>query len=369
MTAFLKMTQAGLKSFLRDRSGLFWSFFFPVFFIVIFGSVFGRAGNRDQSLRFQIGLVTTGLPIDAAWIPDVFKKVPVFTVHEGALEAEKRALIRGDRRAVVVFPPDLIDHIQIGQPAEIQVYYDPAQEQTSRTVVGIVEQVLAGIDKGLSGSPTLLQVRQMPVAPDGARELNLRGIDYLLPGILAMTIMQLGLFTAIPIINMREKGILKRLRATPLPRSTLVTSQIAQRLVIGVIQTFTIIAIGMFLYRFRVSGSWLALMGVVVLGVLTFICIGAILASIARTQESGVSLVQLVNLPMMFLSGLFIPMEFIPRYLLPVSQALPATYLADALRAIMLSAPSAHSLTTDLAVIVAWLLGSLFLAARLFRWE
>ncbi len=181
--------------------------------------------------------------------------------------------------------------------------------------------------------------------------------------------MQLGLFTAIPIISMREKGILKRYRATPLPRPALVGSQITMRLVISLIQTFTIITLGSLVFKFHVQGSWLALIGLVIFGVLTFISIGAVLSAIARTQESGMSMVQLVNFPMMFLSGIFFPLDIMPTFMRPITAILPATYLADALRYVMLSAPSAHSIVTDLTVLAAWLACGMFVAMRTYRWE
>src|SRR5439155_4628011 len=165
-----------------------------------------------------------------------------------------------------------------------------------------------------------------------------RTLDFLLPGILAMMLMQVGTFTAIPLINLREKGILKRLGATGLPRWVMIGSQVTQRVVLGIAQTAVFLAVGLMLFHFHVAGSWALLLALVVFGVLTFVALGAVLASVAKTQESGAPMVQLVNLPMMFLSGLFFPPEMIPAYLRPIEQALPATHLADALRSVTVAA-------------------------------
>src|SRR5262249_34233658 len=159
-------------------------------------------------------------------------------------------------------------------------------------------------------------------------------------------------FTAIPIIIMREKGILKRFRATPLKRQVLVTSQVTQRLAIAFIQTMVILMLGAGMYGFRGAGSWPALIGLIVLGVLSFVCIGAVLASLAKTPESGVSLVQLVNFPMMFLSGIFFPLSIMGGTFKIISAFLPATYLADAIRHVALAAPSNYSMTTDVLVLM-----------------
>src|SRR5262249_25381408 len=148
----------------------------------------------------------------------------------------------------------------------VRVLSDPSQ-QISQTVVGIVQQVLAGMQQRMSDSPPLVKPEVETVTPGPRTDKGSRAIDYLVPGILAMSIIQLGLFTAIPIINMREKGILKRLRATPLPKGALVGSQITQRVFIAMLQTAVILGLGGALFKFHVAGSWLALIGFVVFGV------------------------------------------------------------------------------------------------------
>src|SRR5690349_21711212 len=102
MKPFLNLTRAGLKAFMRDRPGLFWSFFFPVFFIIIFGSIFNRSEGEGGGVRLDIGLVTAaGAPLPA-WVRDVFAHA--FTIHERGLEKEKQALLEGKNRAVVELP-------------------------------------------------------------------------------------------------------------------------------------------------------------------------------------------------------------------------------------------------------------------------
>jgi ABC-2 type transport system permease protein len=371
MKAYIALTRAGIRAILRDRQGLFWSFFFPLFFIVIFGSIFSRGDGKGPDIKFNIALVAPrDLSPDVAWAPDVFRtKVPVFKTHDETLEVAKEKMRKGDYAAVVVFPDDFPQRLRSRQPSNIKVYYDASKPQVGPVVAGVVNNVVGGLDQQMSGAPSLFTAQQEALSPGPDEKKPIRTIDFLLPGILAMTIMQLGLFTAIPIINMREKGILKRFRATPLPRETLVASQVSVRLVVALMQTAIIVLVGALLYKFQVAGSWLVLLALVVTGTLTFICIGAVLSALAKTQESGISMVQLVNFPMMFLSGIFFPVDIMPEGLRPVVDALPATHLADLLRHTMLASPSAYSVATNLGVLGAWFVGSLLLASRVFRWE
>ena len=369
MRAFLKLTGAGLKSFLRDRSGLFWTVFFPIFFIFTFGSIFGNVGNEDRSVRIPIGVVIENPTPATDWIPGAFRQVPVFDVIEGTSSEERQALMAGNRRAVVIFPSDYGQRLAMKQPANVRILTDPTRREMSQTAAQIVRQVLQGIEGRVTGSRPIHSVQEEVVMPGERPGGGFRMIDFVLPGILGMTIMQLGLFTALPLITMREKGILKRLRATPLPRATIVGSQVTQRLIIAVFQTVLIVGIGVAFYKVEVQGSWAMLAGLVLLGVLTFIALGALLSAVARTQESGTAVVQLVNFPMMFLSGVFFPPELIPSGLRIITNALPLTYLADALRHTILGTPSLYGIPKDLTVMGIWLAACLLLASRTFRWE
>ena len=370
MRAYVKLTQAGLKAFARDRSGLFWSVFFPIFFIVIFGTVFGGIGE-DRTPRFPVGLVLGKPSANSAWITDVFREIPVLDVTVAELEEQRRKLAAGQIRAVVVFPPDYVERLRDPAPPEVTILHDPTRGEMGQAVVKIVREVLREIRLGKprDGAGPGDGIREEAVMPQSLSGRNSRMIDFILPGILGMTIMQLGLFTAIPLITMREKGILKRLRATPVTRSAIVGSQVTQRLFIAMLQTGLIVGIGTAFYRVQVAGNWAALFGLVILGVLTFISLGAVLSAVAQTQESGVSVVQLVNFPMMFLSGVFFPPELIPSGIRIITNALPLTYLADALRHVILGSPSVFGIPTDLGVMALWLIGGLIVASRTFRWE
>ncbi len=384
MNAYLHLTRAGIRGFFRDKQGVFWSFFFPLFFIFIFGTIFGQKKDGPQ-MQFKVGLVVLDPSPAAAWVPKVFRSgdlAKILKTTTGSLKAEQNLLKEGKRDAVIVFPVDFGVKLLSQQTSDVKIFADETQPQTSQMVMGLLRNVISNMELGTvrrlanarnpqASAAPLFRVSQESLAPTGnrAKEDKLNGIDFLLPGILAMTVMQLGLFTAIPFINMREKGILKRLRATPLPRMTIIGSQVTQRLFIGVLQTMVILAVGLLFFKFHMTGSWPALLAIIIFGVFTFIGIASVLASIAKTQESGVSMVQLVNFPMMFLSGMFIPLQILPEGMRSIVGVLPATHLANLLRHVMVDAPLTYTVPVSFGVMAAWLLGGLLIAARTFRWE
>lgn len=361
MNAFFQLYLASLKEFVRDRMGIFWTLAFPLAFVVMFGVLFSFNGDS----RFDVGLVVEDSGGTARQVAGILRQVSVFKISETGRDAEITALKRGDRRAVIVLPEGLSAGIAAKQPARISVFYDPANQQASQIVLTIVRQVLDQVDRQISGSQPAFLVQEETVQAS-----QLRSIDFLLPGILAMALMQLGLFgTAQPMVAMRDQGVLRRLSATPLPRWTVLASQIAMRLTIALAQTVIIVGFGVVVFNVPMQGNPLILLGTVILGALTFIALGYMVAAFSKNQETASGISSFINFPMMFLSGLFFPVELVPQFLRPVIAALPLTYLVDAIRQIMIGTNPLYPMPVNIAVLFAWFAGSLVIALRFFKWE
>jgi ABC-2 type transport system permease protein len=361
MKAFLNLYLAGLWEFTRSRMTLFWTVAFPIFLILLFGVIFSGGGDT----RFRVGVVVEDQGDIGGQLAQVFKSVSVLEINEGDFEEELAALRRGDRRAVIVLPAGLSENTAVRQPSAIQVYYDPAQQQASQIVLGITRQVLQAAERKITQTPVLLTVNEQTVQAQ-----NLRGIDFFVPGILAMALLQLGLFgTAQPIVQLREQGVLRRLNVTPLRRSTILSSQVALRLTIGLVQVVVIVAIAVGVFKVPLSGNWPQLLVFVVLGALVFVALGYVIAAFVGNQESAGAIASILSFPMIYLSGLFFPIETLPSFLQRLALLFPVTYLGDALRQTMVGANPLNSLAVNGAVLLAWLVVSLALAVRFFKWD
>ncbi|MCI0394071.1 MAG: ABC transporter permease [Chloroflexi bacterium] len=361
MSALTHLYIASVKEFMRDRMALFWTLAFPILFIFIFGIVF--SGGDDPSYPVGLAIEDEG-PAGQA-LAEVFQSIEAFEVTTGRREELVARLEEGDYRLVVVIPATLSADLAARRPAEVEVIYDPTNTVTAQVVLTITEKVVDGFDRQRSNSPTLLSIAPIPVTSD-----RLRTIDFFIPGILGMALMQLGLFgTAPALVQLREQQVLRRIGATPLPRTTLLASQVLMRLTIGAIQTILILVVGILLFDVTIVGNLLLLAGFAFLGALMFVAMGYMISGLAKTQESVTGITSLLNFPMMFLSGLFFPVEVMPAWIRPVVNAIPLTYLADALRQIMVGAPPVYGLGLDALVLAAWLLVCAVLAVRFFRWE
>ena len=131
-------------------------------------------------------------------------------------------------------------------------------------------------------------------------------------------------------------------------------AEVLIRLVIALVQCVVIVAVGTLFFHVHVVGNWLHILGTVILGASTFISLGYFLVSFARTNESAQGLIQMVQFPMMYMSGIFFPVEHMPGFLRPIMSAIPLTYLGDALRHFMLQLPTEFGITRDLYLVTGY---------------
>ena len=361
MDTVLSLYVASVKEFVRDRAAMFWTLAFPIIFIVLFGLIFSGGGSQSYTL----GLVNQDTGPIGTSLAQVFAHKP-FTVMTGSYDAEMSGLKQGQRDLVVVIPSGLSESVQSGQPATVQFYDDPSQNQTNSQIkLQIVQSMVSSFNQGIKPytQPIALNVHSIT-------SHAITGIDFLMPGILAMSLMQLGLFaTATPLVALRQEQVLRRLGATPLPRWALLVSQVLLRVTIGLAQAALVIGLSMAIFNVQIRGNFLALVGLVLLGALTFVALGYLIASLARTVESASGISSAINFPMMFLSGIFFPLAALPVFLTPVVRALPLTYLADAFRQVTIGSVPEFPMLIDISVLAAWIVACGLLSARLFKWE
>ena len=367
MKGFILLVIANVKDMVRDRMSIFWFVAFPLLFILLFGTIFS---NDQSNTKYSVGLAAESNGPLTENITTAFRSIPAFDLHLGARENELQALKKGKRAIVIVIPENMAftgtDGLEKGtsNPVEVNIYYDPAKSTTAQVLISTAQEILTQTERRITGAPRLFTVKPMKIEAG-----KLKTIDYILPGILAMALMQLGMFGALNFVSLRERKIIRRLGATPLPRSLMLWSEVVVRLGMALFQTFTIIIIGNLVFKVTITGSPFLILGTVILGAIVFISLGYLLVTFAKTEESAQGVIQLVQFPMMFLSGIFFPVEIMPAFLKPVISALPLTYLGDVLRYVMVGLPSTYGMLTDLTVLSCWLIVTLVLAIKLFKWE
>jgi len=360
MNALLRLTAANIRSFTRDRAALFWTLAFPLIFVVLFGSIFS-GGSSDRN----IGFADLDDSAASAQLKSAFAAAPNVKIADGSQADLLERMRKGELTTVIVVPSGYGQTVAAkSKPATVTVYTDPSQSQADGSTRQLVGYILSAVNQIASGQPPAVTPSFQPIQTN-----DLTFISYLVPSILGMSLMQVGIFASIPLVADREKLILKRLQATPLRRWQLVGSNVLMRLLIAVFQTAIIVGVGSALYHVQVAGSWLMIGALVLLGSLTFIALGYVIASFAKTEEAANGMTSVVQFPLMFLSGTFFPIEAMPEALRTVARAMPLTYLGDALRQVMVSGTPFSPLWVCFAVLAGWLVVCFGIAARFFKWQ
>jgi ABC-2 type transport system permease protein len=364
MRAMLVLTVANIRSFVRDRAALFWTLAFPLIFVVLFGSIFSGGGGGNRT----IGWVDEDHTAASVQLHEVFAGVPNVKLVDDSRDEALGRMRSGELNAVLVVPAGYGAAVQAGaggaESVALTVYTDPSQSAARGATLQLVDGVLGRLNLALQGGRPIVGLAEQSVQTQ-----NLSFISYLVPSILGMALMQLGVFSAIPLVADREKLILKRLNATPLRRWQLVGSNVLMRLLVGIAQAVIIIAVGTSLYGVQMAGNYLLLGALIVLGTLGFIALGYVIASFASTEDAANGMTSVVQFPLMFLSGTFFPIDQMPDFLKAVARVLPLTYLSDALRQVMVDGTPFAPLWVCFAVLAGFLVVCFGISARFFRWQ
>jgi ABC-2 type transport system permease protein len=364
MKALLALTRANIRSYLRDRASVFWTIAFPLIFIVMFGFIFQGSG----AARLKLGWVDTDASPAAEQLKSAFTALEgvtlVGTDLTGALDQMKVGKVDG----IIVVPQGYGASLTAaatgagGTPVKLDIYTDPSRPQLAGSIYQAVGTVLGVVNLG--GRPPLV----VP-SPRTVQTTNLNAISYFVPSMLGLSIMQVGIFAAIPLVADREKLILKRLAATPLHRWQLVGSNILMRIFIAFTQATIIVTVGTLAFGVEITGSLLLVAGFVTLGAMAFLALGYVIASFANTEDGANGMTSMIQFPMMFLSGAFFQIDQMPQFLQVIARVIPLTYLADALRQVMVGGSPFAPLWVCAAVLLGWLVVCFTIASRKFRWQ
>jgi ABC-2 type transport system permease protein len=356
---------ANAREFLRDRTSLFIIMLMPVALAVFFGVIFG---SFDSGFTLQLGVVNENAgPAGEQFVDGLVSEETeeVLNLHTGTREEMEAALNKGWVSVVMMLPEDTTAKLAAGEPVTVEVLYDPTRPTSSGAGLGFVRTLLDEANLALSGAPRLLTMAERSVQTNPPR-----AIDFHMPGMLGVALFWLGLFgTALPLVQQREAQVLRRLSVTPLTPSALLTAQIAWRVTVGLIQAALFLLVGYVGFGVGVAGNKLLFVGAVVLGTLMFVSLGYFLTCLASSTEGVSAVVQIVNFPIMMLSGTLFTTEMLPSFFKPLVAVMPLTYLGDALRQLMIGTAPMHPLWLDFAVLGGWLVVLTGLAIKFWRWE
>ena len=200
--------------------------------------------------------------------------------------------------------------------------------------------------------------------------LNESDREILIPGIAGMSVMTTT-FTALAfnVTFLREQGILKRIKGTPLPPVSYFGGLIANAVANALVQVALVISIGHLLYSVPWPHDWLELIVFVLLGVVAFSSLGIAMAQAIPNFDAAAAYVNAVFLPLIFISGAFYDSRHLPSVVDAAARVLPLRHVIDGLRGSIVRGSGLTHHVEGLVVLGAWAAAGIFLAVRYFRWE
>ena len=353
----LHLAKVFLKIFLRDRQSIFFSLFFPIIFMTVFAFA-----NNGEVEPIELGIVNNSPSAVANDFSQMLIDSPLFEVTLGEEEQLRAELVEGNQTMVLILPEGF-DAQSDG--AELQLLVDAAQVQQLSLIMPLLEQTLISIEREFRNIEPMFTLTVEDVQARSQRYL-----DFLLPGLLAFTLMQLSIAgSGFNIVEYRRKGILKRLFVTPIRPRDFIASIVMARMAIVLIQLTVLILVAVLVLNVTIVGNFVSFYFIVMLGTFIFLCLGFCLGSIAKTQQAVMAVGNIVIFPQIFLSGVFYPIESMPELIQPIAKILPLSFVSTAMREIANNGASLLSIAPSLFGIALWFVIAFILATRLFVWK
>ncbi len=332
MKRFLAVLHARNMEFIRDRSALGWNVLFPLLLVMGFAFMF----SGESKDLYKVGVIGETSALNTAFFKtEHIQFIPVDDQESALLKVTHHQL-------------DMLINVRSGKRYWIN---------SSAPSGYVLERVLWGTG-GRNYRKEVVEGKEI------------RYVDWVVPGILAMNMMFSCLFgVGYVIVRYRKNGFLKRLKATPLTPLPFLLAQMASRLILIEVITIAVYVGCDFFIDFQMLGSYANLLLISVVGAICLISLGLLVAARLASEELAGGLLNLLTWPMMLLSGVWFSLEGTHSIIQKSAQVLPLTHLVDGARAIMTEGAGLSAIAPNLLVLGLMSIGFLMVGSLIFRWE
>lgn len=331
------------REFRREPSAFFWVVFMPIVWMLALGFAF----SKPRPETYGVGWLDA--TASASGLLTQLESDPLLRLRRGEAEALSTAMKRGEISLIIAPQGN----------GSVVYQLDPSHPEAARakSYVNQLVQKQAG------------QTEPVATTVEAITAQGGRYVDFLIPGLLGLSIMTSSLFgVGMTIVSNRKENLLKRYLATPMRAYEYIVSHLVGRLMVLAAEFAAVMIAGMLIFRFEVYGNFLSYILFAVLGAAAFTALALLCGARTRSIPMISGLTNLISLPMMMLSGVFFSKNNFPDWLIQVSNFLPLTALNDGLRKIALEGQPLSALGFETAVLGVYIILGSFAAQRLFKW-
>lgn len=353
----LLLTKYNFLSTIRNPSALFFGFLFPLIFILVFG-LLGQGGGS-----YEVGVLSSSQKSGSVY--ETLTKIDALQLITDKSDDELRDRLKKGQLSAL---------LSVSQNSETQkISLDLQTSSASPQGGAIVRNILENITNGINAqaNPNAIKVAELKVENIEGRKYN--QIDFILPGQLNFSLLTTGVFTiTFSLLTLRKMLVLKRMYATPTPKGVILMSKVLSSMIVALLQTSLIIAVGHFAFGFTlVNGllTYLSMLFLALVGLVVFLGLGLVVSSLADSEDAVSPIANLVTMPQLLLSGAFFPIDSFPEFLQIIARVLPMTFLNDAMRSVAFEGASLIDVWPKLLGLVVWGIIAYAIAVRVFKWE
>lgn len=359
----------------RNRLGLIMLVLMPIFMMSMVGFIYpSDTSINDISIALAnedagYGVYPSASTAFITALENLNNNADMITITNVSSFDEVRELIQnGDVEGGIVIASNFTISLMSGRQGTITIITDQSNPQMSTLLQAVLKEVFEQMGTWLAqqnvqdlnspavnASNSLAIVKPYNVQTEGAVPGTFSYFDFVAPGIMAMTVM-MSVMTGLPaaISHEKEVGTLDGMMAAPINRLSIILGKTLAQTARGLLQGVLILTLAVILFGVTIHGSILLVFALLLLGVFSFVGFGVVITSFAKDQETAMMIMMTLMFPMMFLSGVFFPIQQMPWFMQSISKALPLTYLATALRKVMVLGAGVPVITTELAVMIGF---------------
>jgi ABC-2 type transport system permease protein len=366
----LRIAWKDLMELFRNRMGLILLILMPIFMMSMVGFIYPSETSLNNIpiavVNEDIGFGDYNLsPTFITALGSINDATGMMKLTNASTLADVREMIQtGDAEGGIIISSDFTSRTMNGQQGTITIVTDQSNPQMSSIIQTVLNQVFEQMGTslaqqnvadqlGIDPSNALALVKPYDIQVKGSVEGEFSYFDFIAPGIMAMTVM-MSVMTGLPaaISQEREVGTLDGMMVAPINRLSVILGKTLAQMARGILQGVLILVLAIIVFGVTVHGSILLVFALLLLGVFSFVGLGVVLTSFAKDQETAVMIMTTIMFPMMFLSGVFFPIEQMPWFMQGISKFLPLTYVADSLRKVMVLGADIPALTSELSILI-----------------
>ena len=360
----LAITKASLRAIFRSPSAVVFSFVFPFIFILVFGFIGDNGGVPVYKIVIDKNCDTANALYDSVKTSGRIKIVSFKDDKE-----LRTNLVKGKIAGVLKISKTGSENPQYTYTINSTNASDDKWPQLRSALQVISTRVSENLFVGRLN----FAKENFDYYKDIEQIREYKTIDFILPGQLGFSLLSSGVFgVAFMFFNLRSTLVLKRFFATPITRTYIVLGEGLARVIFQMLTAIVIILAGYFLFGFTLVKGPQTLMEMLFLsflGLLVFMGFGFIVSGLAKNDSTIPPFANLITLPQFLLGGTFFSVEAFPKWLQPISKALPLTHLNTAMRAVAFEGQNLWDVKNEIGILLLWGVIVYAVAIKVFKWE